>query len=165
MAVRNDSTVKMAVMPFSLHYSNIAIMEAFPLLVYNIFEYFFPQTVQSNSFEVGESVLLNARGEELKVEGYGVDEVFDTFPTTIKADTPGTYVMTQTTFDGTEIVERIFVQIPRQECNIKRTGDALVDAYTVDNDNGFLQDLMIYLAAGMVALLFIEWWLKGRDSM
>jgi len=38
-------------------------------------------------------------------------------------------------------------------------------AYTVDNDNGFLQDLMIYLAAGMVALLFIEWWLKGRDSM
>ena len=165
VAVRNDAAAKIVVMPFSLHYATIAVTEAFPLLVYNVFEYFFPQTVKSSSFEVGERVELNARGEELMVEGYGFEQTFDTFPAYITANTPGSYTMTQTTFIGKEIIERIFVQIPKQECNIKRKGESLAEPYTVSDDSVFLQDLLVYLAAAVVLLLFIEWWLKGRDSM
>ena len=73
--------MKIVVMPFSLHYSDIAVTEVFPLLVYNVFEYFFPQTVKSNSFEVNERVELNARGTELAVEGYQFNQVFTSFPT------------------------------------------------------------------------------------
>ena len=165
LAVRNDETAKIVVMPFSLHYSTIATTEILPLLTYNIFEYFFPQTVQSSSFEVGQRVELNARGEELLVEGFGFEQTFDTFPAYIIANTPGAYTMTQTTFNDKEVIERIFVQIPKQECNIKRTGGSLAEPYTVSDDSVFLQDLLIYLAASVVLLLFIEWWLKGRDSM
>lgn len=165
LAVRNDETAKIVVMPFSLHYSTIAVTEIFPLLVYNIFDYFFPQTVQSSSFEVGERVELNARGEELMVEGAGFEQTFDEFPAYITVNTPGAYTMTQTVFNGKEVIERIFVQIPKQECNIKRTEEALAEPYAVSDDSIFLQDLLIYLAASVVLLLFIEWWLKGRDSV
>ena len=79
-------------------------------------------------------------------------------------DKPGTYVMSQTTFAGKDIVERIYVRIPKDECNIKRTEDAIVDPYRVVDDSEFLQDLLVYIAAGLVALLFIEWWLKSRES-
>ena len=164
LAVRNEDDVKMVVMPFSLHFSDIAVTEVFPLIVYNVFEYFFPQTVQSNSFEVNEKVELNARGKELRVEGYQFEELFESFPAYITVKTPGTYVMSQTTFAGKEIVERIYVKTPEAECNIKATGEALIDPYQLKDDSEFLQDLLLYIAAGLVALLFIEWWLKGREN-
>ncbi len=165
MAVRNEEDCKIAIMPFSLHFSDIAVTEIFPLLVYNVFDYFFPQTVKANSFEVNEVVELNARGTELKVEGYNTDLVFDTFPAYITVDTPGTYIMSQTTFAGKDVVERIFVKIPKEECNIKRKGEAIAEPYKLEDQSDFLEDLLLYIAAGLVALLFIEWWLKGRDSM
>ena len=165
LSVRNEEDVKIAIMPFSLHYSDIAVTEIFPLLVYNVFEYFFPQTVKSNSFEVNEKVELNARGTELKVEGYGYDKTFNAFPAYITVNTPGSYLLSQTTFAGKDVVEKIFVTIPEEECNIKKKGEALADPYRIEDKNKFLKDLLLYIAAALVALLFIEWWLKGRDSM
>ena len=165
MAVRNDEDVKIVVMPFSLHYSNVAVSELFPLLVYNTFEYFFPETVNANSFEVNERVELNARGLELLVEGYNYEMSFDTFPAYITVSVPGTYMMTQTTFTGKEIVERIYVRVPEEECNIKKVGEAIAEPYKAEDESDFFKDLLLYIAAGLVALLFIEWWLKGRDSM
>ena len=135
------------------------------MLVYNVFEYFFPQTVKANSFEVNERVELNARGTELKVEGYDYDKTFNTFPSYITVNTPGSYSLSQTTFAGKDVLEKIFVTIPKDECNIKKKGEAIADPYRLDDKSDFLEDLLVYIAAALVALLFIEWWLKGRDSM
>ena len=164
-AVRNDEDMKVVVMPFSLHYSNLAVTVEFPLLVYNTFEYFYPETVKANSFEVNEKVELNARGTELLVEGYDFEKTFDVFPSYITVSTPGTYMMTQTTFTGEEVVERIYVRVPEAECNIKATGEAIAEPYKTNDKSDFLKDLLLYIAAALVALLFVEWWLKGRDSM
>ena len=64
----NDSEAKIVVMPFSLHYSNIALTEAIPLLVYNIFEYFFPQTVKSAPLSFisgGRTPIRNSRASSI----------------------------------------------------------------------------------------------------
>jgi len=165
LAVRNDEDIKMVIMPFSLHYSTIAVTEIFPLFVYNIFEYFFPQTVNSNSFEVNEKVELNARGQELNVESYNFQQVFDVFPAYFTVQMPGTYILSQTTFNDKEVSERIYVRIPREECNIRKQGGAIADPYRIEDKSDFYKDLLLYLAASLVGLLFIEWQLKGRASM
>ena len=165
LAVRNEEDVKVVVMPFSLHYSNIALRVDFPLIVYNTFEYFFPETVQKNSFEVNEKVELNARGQELLVEGFNLETTFTSFPAYLTVNVPGTYVMTQTTFTGKEVTERFYVRVPEYECNIKARGDAITEPYKVEDESDFLKDLLLYIAAAIVALLFIEWWLQSRDTM
>ncbi len=165
LAARNDSDLKVVIMPFSLHWSNLALRIDFPLMVYNTFSYYFPETVQKNSFEVNETVELKARGEQLMVEGFEMQQSFDAFPAYIKVDKPGTYVMTQTTFTGKELTERIYVRIPALECNIKRVGDAIVEPYQVEDDSEFFQDLLLYIAIALVTLLFVEWWLQNHDSI
>jgi hypothetical protein len=130
-----------------------------------VFEYYFPETVSKNAFEVNEMVELKARGLELTVEGFGLQETFKDFPAYIKVDKPGTYVMTQSTFTGKEITERIYVRIPVSEYNIKAVGEAIVEPYKVKDDSDFLADLLVYIAAALVALLFIEWWLQNHDSI
>ena len=165
LAARNDSDLKVVIMPFSLHWSNLALRLDFPLIVYNTFSYYFPETVQKNSFEVNETVELKARSEELTVEGFDLQQTFDSFPAYFKVHKPGTYVMTQTTFTGKEITERIYVRIPAAECNIKRVGDAIAEPYKVEDDSDFFADLLLYIAIALVSLLFVEWWLQNHDSV
>ena len=113
LLLKENQTSKVLVMGFSVHLSNLTISKEFPMLMYNIFEYFFPATVEGNSFEVYESVLLNARGSELYVSrGADVINTFETFPATLNVDLPGTYVLTQTTFFGENVSESIYVKIP-----------------------------------------------------
>ena len=57
-------------MCFSLHYSNLALLMDFPLMMRNLFEYYFPSTIDGNSFETEQTVSVNCRGDELKVKGY-----------------------------------------------------------------------------------------------
>jgi hypothetical protein len=52
LLVRNDPGLRAAVIPFSLHYSNLPLLNSFPFLMSNLFNYFIPPTVIGNSFEV-----------------------------------------------------------------------------------------------------------------
>ena len=45
LLVKNEAHSKMVVMPFSLNYSNFSMLLEFPLMVYNIIEYFAPSTI------------------------------------------------------------------------------------------------------------------------
>ena len=114
---------------------------------------------------MNEKVELNARGQELTVESYNFQQVFDSFPAYLTVQMPGTYILSQTTFNDKEVSERIYVRIPREECNIRKQGGAIADPYSVEDQSEFYKDLLLYLAAGLVGLLFIAWWLKGRTSM
>ena len=72
--------------------------------------------------------------------------------------------MSQTTYFGKEVTEEVYVRTPAIESNIKLYEERL-DGPTraVQTEDGF-KDLLVYLAAALVALLFIEWILKSKDN-
>lgn len=164
LLVRNDKDARVAIMSFSLHYSNLPLLVDFPILMYNMFGYFFPSTVDSNAFETGESVSLNCRGESLTV-GEGDDRLtFTSFPASLRLDTPGAYTVRQTTYSGKEVVETIYVRMPRAESNIFAEEDALRSPYYEVDESDYYSDVLLYIACALVALLTLEWYLQHRES-
>ena len=167
LSVCDEPDAKIVVLGFSIHYSNLAINEGIAVLLYNVFEYFMPSTVSSNSFEINEQITLNARGRELYVSNEYDPEslmVFESFPASFTATTPGTYTLSQTTFAGKPIEEKIFVRIPASESNIWKTEDALGNPFKEIEAIDYFNDLMKFVALAMVIILFIEWWLHNREN-
>lgn len=163
LLVRNDDRVRVAVMSFSLHYSNLPLLVDFPLMMYNMFGYFFPETVSSNALEAGETVSLNSRGASLDVSR-GDDKVtFNTFPASMRLTVPGSYTVTQTTFAGKTVTETIYVRVPRAESNIFSAEGALRSPYFAD-ENDYYVDVLLYIACALVALLTLEWYLQHKES-
>lgn len=167
LAVSDGQTSKTVVMGFSLHYSNLAVLKDFVILMINTFEYFFPATVSGDSFEVNETITLNARGETLSVASVdGLNpQTFDSFPAKLTLDIPGTYKLTQTTFTGKAVYENIYVKIPAVESNIWATSETLTNLYEKTEEPIFYEEWLRYVAAALVAILFIEWWLQSREGM
>ncbi|MBO5240052.1 MAG: VWA domain-containing protein [Clostridia bacterium] len=166
--IRDDEDMKVAVMGFSVHYSNIVITEQFAVLMYNLFGYFLPSTVESSAFEVNEIITLNARADSLYVTREGStdeEKIFNNFPATMQVALPGNYLLEQTTFTGKLVQERIFVKTPALESNVWRVEDALENPYKEEDDTDYYRDLLLYIAAAMVAILFVEWWLQSRENM
>jgi hypothetical protein len=168
LIVENDEARKIAVMPFSVHYSNIALLPEYIYLLYNMFEYFIPSTTSGFSFAVNEEIAVNSRGDELTIQSSNNSKQNSTiteFPSTITLALPGTYTLTQTTYFGKEVSTDIFIKIPSSESNIRKVEDGLNDPVRVEEDELTFDDLLIYLAAAMVLLLFVEWILHTRDSI
>ncbi len=169
LLLQDEGEKKVVVMSFSLNYSNLPILIEYPLLMNNIFKYYFPSTISNNVFEVNEQISLNARGDELTVS-YGSEAKengvkFSEFPATFDVLTPGTYTLTQTTDFGKEVQESIYVKIPASESNINDVKEALAEPYVEKKQVKLYDDLLLYFAAALVALLFIEWWLQSRENM
>lgn len=160
LMVKDDEDAKIIVAPFSLHMSNLPIRKEMFTLMYNLFEHFIPATVEGNAFEVNESIVLHSRGDAIEINGI---ETITEFPATLKLSLPGTYTLTQKTFFDKEVVENIFVRMPASESNIKVKKDVLSNPYPYLTDNDFYRDLAVYVAAALVALLFIEWLLQARE--
>ena len=160
---KNEANAKIVVMPFSLNLSNLAVTHYFPLLMYNMLETYVPSTIEKNVFETYDSITLNSRGEDLAVQGPGINETFVEFPSKITVEQPGTYTLTQTPISGTEIVENFYVKIPAVECNTSRTVDSLPNPYVEVTEEVFDIDLLMYFALALVLLLFAEWWLQSRE--
>lgn len=152
-------------MNFSLHYSNLPIRLEFPYLFNNILTYFTPSIVDKNAYEIYEDIHLNSRGEEMKVSyGDNQEVTYSTFPAKFNATVAGTYQVTQTTYYGEELTEEIYVRIPRSESDIFENVDTIEEPYQVKVEAELYDDLLMYFAFTLVALLIFEWWLKGRDG-
>jgi hypothetical protein len=166
LMVRNDEEAKVVVMGFSVHYSNLTLESAFVSLLYNTFEYFFPVTVEGNAFEVYEEVTVNTRGSEVYVSrGSEVLNTFQEFPSVLKVNLPGTYVLTQTTYFGKNVSESIYVKIPEEESNIFKKMEDIPNPYVEQDEEDYFKDLLLYIAAAMVAIQFLEWWLQSHYNM
>lgn len=169
LLVRNDDEAKIAVMAFSLHYTNLPLKAAFPRLMSNLFSYFMPSTIDSNYYEVGSTIEFNSRGSSLKVtseSGSGVNEDIMSFPSSLSIDLPGTYRIEQMgVFDKDAPDIQFYVKIPAAESNTRAVLDALPDPFVSENQYDYFNDLLIYLAAAIVAFLFLEWILQLRDNM
>ena len=168
LAVKNEVDSKVVVMPFSMHYSNFALLKEFPTFMFNLIRYFLPATVSENAFEVNQTFSLQARGEKLSLltnKGELVKE-FDSFPTSYSLTAPGTYMLRQSDFLGKKISDqKIYVRTPEYESNIMAREEALDNPYKVDVVLIHYDDWLFYIAIALVSLLFIEWWLQCREHM
>lgn len=164
LLVKNEKEARVAVMPFSLHYSNLPLLVDFPLLINNLFGYFFPTTVDSMAIEAGEDVSLNCRGEELTVSDGVNKTTFNTFPASMRLYVPGSYTVSQTTYAGKDVVETIYVRMPRAESNIFAQEGAIRSPYYEIDESDYYADVLLYIACALVALLTLEWYLQHRES-
>lgn len=161
--VKNEGDLKIAVLSFSLHYSNITVIPEWMLLVKNLVNEFLPAIVNGNAFEVNEKVTVNTRGESMLVSGNAELEL-EEFPATLTLNLPGTYDLSQTTYFGKLISESIYVRIPASESNIRAARDGIAEPYRVDINKDFYKDLLVYFALALVIIEFFEWFLKSREG-
>ena len=97
--------------------------------------------------------------------GPQLDVTLEELPTEIVVSQPGTYTMTQYLMSGDPSIEYIYVKIPSIESNINHTEETLVNPYFFEVTEESYIDLLFYFALAVVALLFIEWWLKSREQI
>jgi len=118
--VKNTPKRKIVVLTVDVGDSNFATT-ALPLLMYNIFDYFFPKTIEKNTFEVGEEVRINGNGTKVYIHGAEGVMYINKFPFTFIPNVPGTYQVEQTSIAGVTFIKNFFVKIPSVESNIFRT--------------------------------------------
>ncbi|MBR2650797.1 MAG: VWA domain-containing protein [Clostridia bacterium] len=165
--VKNEPEQKIAVMSFNIHLTNLAMLPEFPLLMYNMIEHFVPATITDFVYEINDTVDLNSRSDMITLAGpagSGVDGEVTEFPTTVVPTVPGVYTVTQTPLSGDEITDSFYVKIPDAESNINAEVDVLVNPYFMQKQEVEDQDLLLYFAIALVALLFAEWWLQTREQ-
>ncbi len=166
LIARNDGANKLAVLAFSVHYSNISMkLGIWYTMIYNMFEYFNPSTLSGNTFEVGESVAVNGRGPNVTISSQ--QEPLTEFPAELTLDLPGVYKIGQTSyFAGKNLPDiNIFVKIPALESNILRKVESLGDYERPPAGSDVYDDLpLLCIAAALVALTFLEWWLQSREN-
>lgn len=165
LLIKNEPEEKIAILPFSLNFSNLPVILEFPLLMYNLIEYYIPSTVTEYVFDVNSKLELNSRSEELFITGAGNELTATEFPYTLELTAPGTYTILQTPISGEEVVETIFVKMPASESNFNAEEDVLVNPfYHTEEENNSHEELLLYFAIALVALLFAEWWLHTREQ-
>lgn len=165
--VKNTSTEKIAIINMGFAYTDISALVEFPIVIYNIFDYFIPSTISGYSFNIGDTVSLRSRGDTLSLVSPSETIVFNSFPATYKIKMPGKYTLEQVPFaraDEDKIIENFFVRVDREESNIFRRVDELINPYIVKKPEPIDLDLLIYFIAVVVGLLFVEWILKSKES-
>ncbi len=168
LLLQDDEKTKLIVSLYDIEYSNIALRQDFIYFLNNIFECYLAPVVRGYSFEVGENITVNARGNSLTVSNAsGSDErVITSLPSAIRLDRPDTYRFSQINWFGSALADTyIFVKIPSSESNISATGITLKAIYREQVDEETYDDLLVYLAAAMLALVFIEWFLQTQDVL
>lgn len=165
LLVKNTPEQKIAILAVDLNYSNLPIRIDFPRLFNNLFNYFIPSTVGSHSYQVGDTVTLNSGGEKLTVTQPDVIEKteFSEFPAQLKVMRPGQYTLEHETMRDEPVLEQFYVRIANSESNITKEVDALPVLNIIRQTEKDDMDLLIYLAAALVAIQFIEWWLQSRS--
>ena len=159
-----DAETPIIVMSFSLNYSNLPLLLEFPLFMYNVINYFAPETFDKFVYDIGDTVTLNSRSDSLKITGPNLEENINEFPYAITVDSMGTYTVTQTLLSGDTFIESFYVKLDAQESNINLEQDVLTNPYYYQETDSADTDLLLYFAIALVALLFIEWWLKSREQ-
>ena len=165
--VKNQPNSKVMVMNFDVHYSNLTLLKEFPLLMRNIFGYFFPATLTEYEFEVYEKVAVSGRGDSATIyQGENEYLKISELPSEFMLNKPGTYTIVQALpFSGEAMTQYIFVKSSSAESNIWAEAESMSDPYRENVAVDQVDDWLLYIAAALVALLFIEWWLQSRETM
>ena len=165
LLAKNEPDAKTVVLALDLNNSNLSVMIDFSIMMYNLFDYYLPATLTSHSFEVGETITLNARGENLNVDSPEGKTEFTSLPASLTVTQPGDYTVTQTSMTGAPIVEQFFVHIPAAESDISSLRDALPELYAEKTEEEHYDDLLMWFAAAALVLLTAEWLLHSRENL
>lgn len=164
MMVKNEDGQKIAVMSFSLNYSNLPVLMEFPLMMYNLIEYFSPSTFTEYVFDVNDEITLNSRTDMLEISTPDGSGTLTDFPTSLPLTAPGAYTVIQNDMSGDELAESFFVRIPHSESDISSTEDTLPNPYYFTDAASEARDPILYIALALVLLLLAEWWLHQREQ-
>lgn len=164
--VKNEVDTKIGVITFGTEYSTLNIAFIFPMIIREYFGYFFTPTMETNRFDVYQTVKFTPRGTELEVS-FRDEVVFreEDGQEFLYLAAPGTYTVTQKLISGAYLSEKIYVTIPASQSDIWREEDALSYPYVEKVDRFVFDDLLVYFAAAIVALLFLEWLLQTREGI
>ena len=162
LAVKNEAKSKVAIIGFELQNSDISLRLTFAKLFFNLFNYYFPYTVEDYNFEVGEKVTVNARGEALKVSGQGVNIELKELPTELTLSRYGTYSFTQELMTGKTVTENVYVKIPNSESDFTTEVEELTNPHVENSSVKADYDLVLWIAALLVLCLFVEWEINSR---
>lgn len=163
-AVRNDDEMKVAVLTLNLNTSNLAMLYQFPTMIVNMFDYFIPQTIQDNVFDVGEDITIQARGTDVKVVG-GQGETAVQVPATVSMSTPGSYTVTQVLATGRRAEAAFYVKIASSESNLNRVEDEIPGASLIEKPENIESDIYLWLAVALFAVIFLERFLQAREKI
>ena len=163
LLVKEDELQKFVVLAVDLNRSNLPMLDDFLYLLYNTVDYFLPATISSYIFEIGNTVEINARSPFLTLSTPEETYEFESFPLDLVVMKPGMYTLSQETMLGELVVEHFFVHIPNVESDITKSVDSLPLLYYPEEPQNDDLDLLFYIAIGLVALLFVEWWLQSRE--
>ncbi len=165
MLVKDTPKAKVLVWAFDLNYSNLIALPDFPTLVYNMFNHFVFETFSGYSFEVGETIELNGRGETLSVSGDQYEYTFEDCKGEFTPTRPGTYTVIQGSAGGEELSEeRFFVAIPAGESDTEKTVDSLPFVKVTDTRSREYEDLLLYFAIALCVFMFAEWILEIKKN-
>ena len=150
---------------FDLNYSTAALTE-FSAMMLNMFNYFIPVTIKTNSFEIGDVVEFNGRGTNLNVTGADIDETFESAKGSIVVTTPGPYTVTQEPMQGDQlIIDEFYVHIPNNESNITKVLDDLPILNYEKQEGLEFRDLLFYFAIALVSFMMIERIIETKKRM
>ena len=162
---KEDQGQKVVVWAFDLNYSTAALTE-FSAMMLNMFNYFIPVTISTNSFEIGDVVEFNGRGTNLNVIGADIDETFESAKGSIVVTTPGPYTVTQEPMQGDHlIIDEFYVHIPNNESNITKVLDDLPILNYEKQEGIEFRDLLFYFAIALVSFMMIERIIETKKRM
>ncbi len=167
LMVKNTATEKIAIMNLGFNFTDISTLIEFPYILYNMYDYFIPSTLEGYAYNVGDVVSLRSRGETLTVTSPTETVTFDSFPASLEVKVPGKYTLTQVPFARpaeAKVIENFFVRVDKESSNIFRQVDVLENPYVVAKPEPVDLDLLIYFIAVAVGLLFVEWILKSKEA-
>ena len=168
MLAKNDGSSKVVIWAFDLNRSTLPVLPDFPFLLYNLFNYYIPSTLTSNTFEIGDTVDLAARGSNLTVKGNGLEYVMEGTKGSVTVVNPGVYTVTQTPMSADPndplIMDNFYVRIPMDESKLTRQVDSLPVADVDVETRIDFEDLMFYFAIALVSFLFVEWILQIKKN-
>ena len=173
LLAKNDADSKVMVMAFSVNDSIVTLLTDFGRIIYQMFNYYVPSAVTGEDglpdslFEIGDQVTLNARGPELSVTLPSSSDalIYDTFPSTITLEVPGTYGYEQTLISQVTSSGNFYVKVAASESDLTREESALPELEIPDTgEEGEGLDLLLYFAIALFALLFIEWLLQVKEN-
>lgn len=164
MMVKKERDAQVALFLFSLHYSDIGLKKDYPMLMRQLFLYYFPSVVEGNAFEVNESFSINSLGEEVRIDGR--EEPIVQFPAKVALQNPGAYRVTQTTYFGRAISENIYIRIPVEESDIRSRKDSFLNPYeSISRDTDYYRDLLLWFAIALAAFALLEWQLQSHGGI
>lgn len=164
--VKDEPDCKIAVLALSTNTSSMGVAGGFPIMMMNFYDYFLPAVFDKSVYSVFDSVSLKARGDKLTVTDVDKNVVdYSEFPVEYVVTEPGTYTVSQDIISGETITSRFYARIDSKLSNIVGEEYIITSPTVASQPTETYDDLLIYFAAVMVALLFVEWWLQSRSGI